>query len=149
SFEKLWRKESKTGQIAQEKKYPHEFQTVEGRCEVWLKNGQPVGAAYNRTKDALRRGFASRVLLGRFEALTTRPKQTMEEVYAFLDEQPFAHDFEHVEQTTHEDDFFHGFKDLHTIRNRVEPVASEWKDVLGSFAEKYENLNFWNRAGKK
>jgi sulfotransferase len=149
SFEKLWRKESKSGQIEQEKTNFLKFQTVEGRCEVFMNTNQPVGSAYNRIKDALARGYGDRMHFVFFDELTSNPKQVMQNIYTFLREDYFAHNFDNVEQTTNEDDFFHGFKDLHTIRNKVRPVYSDWKEVLGDFAAKYENLNFWDKDRKK
>ena len=146
SFEKLWRKESKTNQISQEKALPNNFQTVEDRCKVWLKTDQPVGNAYNKVKDALQRGFGDRMHFVFFDELTNNPKQTMQEIYQFLGEDYYAHDFNNVEQSTQEDDFFHGFKDLHTIRKKVAPVGSNWKEVLGPTAEQYGSLNFWDKA---
>ena len=44
----------------------------------------------------------------------------------FLGEEPFKHDFDHVEQLTFEDDYAHGFKDLHKIRAKVEPQGPSW-----------------------
>ncbi|MEI8249390.1 MAG: sulfotransferase [Candidatus Taylorbacteria bacterium] len=149
SFEKLWRKESVSGQISQEKQNPLEFQTVEGRCETFLKINQPVGSAYNRIKDALHRGYGDRMHFIFFDELTENPKATIDAVYAFLGEKPFAHDFDNIEQTTHEDDFFHGFKDLHTIRKQVLPVPPDWREVLGGWAERYEKLNFWDTYRKR
>ena len=149
SFEKLHRKESKMGQTSQEKLFPLEFQTIEGRCEIFMKPDQPVGGAYNLVKDALQRGYGSRMHFVFFEELTTNPEKVMRGIYEFLGETYFEHNFSNVEQTTHEDDFFHGFKDLHTIRNEVRPVHSEWREVLGSFAESYDKFNFWNRSAKK
>lgn len=148
SFEKIWRKDSRTGQIPQEKNHPIEFQTVEGRSDIWMRANQPVGSALNRVKDALRRGYGDRMFFVRFEDLSVKPKKTMEEIYRFLGEEPFVHDFENVEQTTKEDDFFHGFTDLHTIRRKVEPVPSNWKEILGPKAEKYQAFNFWEKPPK-
>jgi sulfotransferase len=146
SFEKLWRKESKTNQISQERALPNNFQTVEDRCKVWLKTDQPVGNAYNRVKDALQRGYGDRMHFVFFNELTSKPRETMKSIYTFLGEEYFNHDFSNVEQSTQEDDFFHGFTDLHTIRSQVAPVSSNWKEVLGSSAEQYGNLNFWDKA---
>ncbi len=149
SFEKLWRKESKSGQISQEKTHFLKFQTIEGRCDVFLNADQPVGSAYNRVKDALARGFGDRMYFIYFDELTSEPERVMREAYEFLGEKYYNHDFANVEQTTQEDDFFHGFKDLHTIRKIVRPVPSDWKEVLGDFAEKYGRLNFWNKIDMK
>lgn len=148
SFEVLWRKESKTGQTSQEKAFPVEFQTVEGRCEVMMRANQPVGSAYQKMKDAILRGYADRMHFIQFERLTTHPEKVMRDVYTFLNEPYFPHDFEHVEQTTKEDDFFHGFTDLHTIRKSIEPVPSQWQTILGPTGEQYEKFNFWNKSTK-
>lgn len=145
SFEKLWRKESKSGQIPQEKHNLLQFQTVEGRCDTFLKNDQPVGYAYNRIKDALLRGYGDRMHFVFFDDLTAKPRKTMKAIYEFLGEEPFEHNFDSVEQTTHEDDFFHGFTDLHTIRKQVLPIPPDWEEVLGDFADKYKELNFWDK----
>ena len=146
SFEKIWRKESASRLIPQEKQFREQFQTVEGRCEVWLKAGQPIGKAYNNIKDALRRGYGDRMHFVFFEKLTTDPESVMRDIYAFLDEEYFEHDFNTIKQTTHEDDRMHGFTDLHTIKEKIEPVASDWQAILGSHAEKYDALNIWYKG---
>lgn len=143
SFEKLWRKESRTGQTPQEKSHPEEFKTIVGRCQVLMKSNQPVGDSYNRMKDSFLRGYKDRMHIIEFEKLTSNPEKTMRSVYEFLGEEYFDHDFQNVEQTTHEDDYFHGFSDLHTIRKEVLPVESDWRKILGPFAEDYGKFNFW------
>src|SRR5688500_9110199 len=57
SWEKLWRQTSKTRQRAEEPQFYYEFQSVEGRCDVWVRGDQPIGLAFNRIKDAIQRGF--------------------------------------------------------------------------------------------
>ena len=143
SFEKLWRQTAAVAQIAQEAKHYLEFQTVEGRCSVWARGDQPVGLAYNRIKDALQRGFRDQLHFVPFEELTTAPGRTMQRIYEFLNEEPFAHDFERIEQVTHENDRIHGFKDLHTIRPRVEAVQPQWPGILGDAAKPYAGLSLW------
>ncbi|MFO0875834.1 MAG: sulfotransferase [Gemmataceae bacterium] len=143
SFELLWRRTAATAQVAQEAKHYFEFQTVEGRCAVWTRGDQPVGIAFNRIKDALQRGFRDRMHFVRFEELTTAPARTLATIYDFLQEPPFTHDFERVEQVTREDDDVHGFAQLHTIRPRVEPVPPRWPSVLGRAAEPYASASCW------
>lgn len=145
SFEKLWRKESKTGQTSQEKDFPIEFQSVAGRAEVMMRANQPVGSSYQKMKDALLRGFADRMHFIFFEELTTNPEKVLRAVYKFLGEPYFEHDFANIAQSTKEDDFFHGFTDLHQIRNEVKPVPSDWQVILGEVGTKYENYNFWTK----
>jgi len=143
SFEKLWRENSGTTQIAQESMNYFKFQTVEGRTDVWMQADQPVGLSYNRITDAIKRGLGDRMFLIDFDDMTTDPKGTFKKIYEFLGEEYYEHNFDHVEQVTWEDDSIHGFKNLHTIRNKVEPIPPRWPKVLGSFAEKFGTLNFW------
>ncbi len=145
SFEKLWRANANGGQMASEGENYFDFQSVEGRCAHWCRKDQPVGLAYNRIRDALQRGFGNRMHFVRFEKLTSAPRETMDAIYAFLGEEPFAHNFDHVEQVTWEDDRVHGFRDLHTIRPRVEPVPPSWPLVLGPAADHYLNDSFWTK----
>ena len=143
SFEKLWRRRSATGQVAQEPDNYFLMQTVEGRCEVWSRSDQPLGLAYNRIKDALRRGFGDRMHFVEFERLTRNPKRTLRQIYEFLDEEYFDHDFDHVEQITFEDDRVHGLGSLHAIRPKIEPMIAQWPGVLGDAAAKYKGLELW------
>lgn len=144
SFEKLWRKQAHEWQFPQEKVHMFEWQTVEGRANVWMRNDQPVGIAYNRIRDALSRGFHDRLLFIEFDHLTNHPQETMKAVYTFLEEDRFPHDFEHVEQTTSENDDIHGIPGLHIIRPKVEPVHVDAKSIIGEDAfNKYTNAEFW------
>ena len=145
SFEKLWRKNAATRQIPQERQHYLLMQTIQGRSKLWLAREQPVGIAYNRIRDAITRGFADRMFFIDFEVLTNDPKRTMKEVYEFLEEEQYEHDFDNVEQVTHEDDVTHGIVGLHDIRTKVEPLQSTWRETLGDFAEKYGELNFWKQ----
>lgn len=143
SFEKLWRENSKTSQITQESENYFKFQTVEGRTEVWLRPDQPVGLAYNRITDAIKRGFGDRLFLIDFNDMTSKPKDTFKKIYKFLDEPYFEHDFEHVERVILEDGHVNGLKNLDKIRNKVVSMESVWQKILGPFAEQYGKLNFW------
>ncbi len=112
---------------------------------MWLKPDQPVGLAYNRITDAIKRGYGDRMFLIDFDDMTSNPAATFKKIYEFLGEDYFKHNFDHVEQVTWEDDTVHGFKNLHTIRNKVEPIPPQWPKILGAFAEQYGKLNFWKK----
>lgn len=143
SFEKIQRKQASLHQSAFERQHYFESQTVEGRTQLLLQHDKPVGLAYNRVRDALRRGFGNRMYLVEFEKLTSEPAAELARIYAFLGEEPFKHDFEKVEQVTWEDDGVHGIKGLHDIRQAVRPIEPQWPQVLGKFAEDYGKMNFW------
>lgn len=144
SFEKLWRKNSDSRQFGQEANNYFKWQTIEGRCEIWCSQEQPVGIAYNRIKDAIQRGFKDRLHFVPYEELTAYPAKTMAKIYSFLEEQtPFVHNFDTIEQTVFEDDLIHGIPDLHTIRTAVEPQQSQWQEILGDAGKQYAGLELW------
>ena len=147
SFEKLWRKTTGKTQWNFEKEDYFKSQTVGGRCEIWANAGQPVGLAYNRVTDALNRSLQDRLLFVEMDDLVTNPAQTLKKVYNFIGKDYFNHNFDHVEQVTLEDDInVHRIEDLHTIRNKVEPVPHCSIEILGSeLAQKYSNLEIWRK----
>jgi sulfotransferase len=145
SFEKLWRT-NPVRVTVQEKLYPVEFMTVEGRCDVWLRKDQPIGMAYAAIEDALLRGYRDRIHWVRFDELARQPRETFRKIYEFLGEEVFEHDFDRVEQVTWEDDLVHGIPRLHDIRMKVEPVKSDWAHVLGPVAKKFAGTYVWDQA---
>lgn len=145
SFEKRWRDTASTAQIGQEAQDYFKFQTVQGRTQMWMQAEQPVGLAYNRIVDAIQRGYKDRMFLVDFDDMTRHPEETFKKIYEFLGQKPFKHNFENVEQVTWENDAVHGMKDLHKIRSKVEPMDPQWPKVLGQFADRYGELNFWKK----
>ncbi len=144
SFENLYRKNAHDWQFPQEKSHFFEWQTVEGRADIWMRNDQPVGIAYNRIRDAISRGYRDRLLFIEFENLTTNPKETMEQVYEFLEEDNFKHNFNRVKQVTQEDDDIHGIPGLHIIRSKVAPVKAYRDTLIGATAHtKFDDAQFW------
>lgn len=131
SLEKLTRKTSTTRQHPDEKAFPFRSKTIEGRCDLWLGNeGGIVGMPINMIRDAVVRGWRSSMHFVDYDRLTRRPKETLKEVYEFLEEPVYNHDFNNVEQVTYENDLIHVFKDLHKIRAKVEPQEPQWPNIL-------------------
>lgn len=144
SLERLWRENKPHRKIVQQEVSPVEFQSLEGRCAVWLQPGQPVGRAYVGIQDALTRGLADRMFFIHFDQLTRHPAATMRAIYQFLGEEPFEHNFDHVEQVIHEDDLVHGIKGLHDIRSAVRPVPPRARQILGNLADTYKGPYIWD-----
>ncbi|MCL2646927.1 MAG: sulfotransferase [Phycisphaerales bacterium] len=144
SFEKLWRNSRATGPTPHEQQFYREFQTIEGRCNVLMREDQVVGIAYNRIRDALLRGFRDRMHFIPFEKLTASPAQTFAGIYQFLGEEPFSHNFNHVEQVTTEDDSFYNLKGLHDIRPKVEPAPIQHPKILAAAANKWKGPYVWD-----
>jgi sulfotransferase len=148
SYERLWRRNAGTWEMSQEQQNYYKWQTVEGRCEVLTSPNQPVGICYNRIQDALNRGFKDRMHFVDFDDLTRKPEETLAGIYDFLDETPYRHDLQHIEQVTKEDDMILGIPGLHEIRPAIEPSEPQWPRYLGAVADKYTSMNTMWRAAK-
>jgi len=105
--------------------------TTEGRVQQWLQ-GPPVGLALQRLQQMKTEGITNKCLVVRFEDLTSHPEQIMSKVYEYLTLPTFRHDFNNVEQITKEDDAVYGLTpDLHNVRKKVEPLKSDYMNILG------------------
>jgi len=144
SFEGLYRRNAHDWQFPQEKNHFNEWQTVEGRADIWMRNDQPVGSAFNVIRDAISRGYADRLHFIEFESLVSNPKQTLQAMYSFLGLKYYTHNFNRVEQVTHENDDLHGIPGLHVIRSKVEAPPQYGSTLIGEHVyRKFDNAEFW------
>jgi sulfotransferase len=141
SCEKLFRKElSSPNSVA---KWGNNMETIEGRLAFWSDSNQLVGSAYNRIRDCVMRGHRKSMHFINFDRLTTTPRESLQSLYAFLGEPYFeGHNFDSVEQSTHEKDEAHGFVDLHTIRKAIRPVKKDFREVLGDAVKPYLKVDY-------
>jgi sulfotransferase len=97
----------------------------------------PVGLALDRLLEVHQRGWAKKIFFVRFEDLTSQPAATLKKIYAYLGVPEFAHNFDKIAQVTQEDDQVFGIPGLHEIRPKVEPLQSDFLDVLGRDAVRH------------
>lgn len=146
SFEKLFRKQAGTGVFPQEKAFPVDWTTLEGRMKVLVRADQPVGSSFNRLRDAFQRGYKDKIHIVEFTELTSDPEETVKKIYDFIGRPYYKlHDYDNVKQTIFENDLFHGMgQDLHKIRTKVKPIVSDARKVLGDTVYKqFSNQEFW------
>jgi len=92
----------------------------------------PVGLAIDRLIEIHQRGWNRKMLFIRFEDLTTKPEEVMQQVYTYLGVPAYKHNFEKVVQVTQEDDQAYGIPGLHEIRPKVEALQNDYIEVLGA-----------------
>jgi sulfotransferase len=77
-----------------------------------------------------------------YEILVRFPKQSMKQIYQFLGEPWYDHDFNNVEDSYDEFDEQAKISGLHTVRRKVE--FQERRSVLpGELWDKYSPMSFW------
>lgn len=120
-------------------------QTIYSRVETMMNSESGVvGLAWSSLRDAWFGEKASRLIVISYQRLTSDPEGTMKALYAALGEQPFAHDFDHVEYAQDEYDGSLGMPGLHTIRPKVS--ANTHRPTLPpDLIARYADTNFWDR----
>jgi sulfotransferase len=79
-----------------------------------------VGFAIDALREAFWGDHADRLILIGYEALAKAPEDTIKQLYDFLGEPWFNHDFNNVEYEAKDFDLALGTPNLHTVRRKVE-----------------------------
>ena len=122
---------------------PANWTTIEKRVQGWLSS-PPVGIAIERLHEASTR-FGKKLHFVHAEDLTKNPKETMRAVWEYLEEDFTEHDFNNVEQYTHESEVGWPYGD-HTIRHIIKPLIADWNTTLGrplsdAISQKFDWIN--------
>jgi sulfotransferase len=121
---------------------PASRQTVYSRCEQLINAGGAVGGAWTALKEAYYGEFSERLLLVDYELLTRHPARTLELIYQFIGEAPFAHDFDNVDYAEEGFDQTLGVKGLHSVRRKVE-FKTRRSILPPDLFAKYQEMDFW------
>ena len=120
--------------------------TVFTRANRLAANDGMVGFALDALKEAFYGEHAGRLLLVEYEALVRAPRRTLSEIYGFLGEEPFAHDFDNVVYDAREFDAALGMHGLHEVGRKV-----TWKEratvLPPELFARFANDAFWRSAG--
>ncbi len=118
-------------------------QTMADRVLFWSQTA-PVGIALKRLQDVLVRKDAKHMHFIRYEELTQAPKATMINLYNYIEEPYFEHDFVNTPQLVPENDNFFEIYGDHKIKNTLSPVPFDYVDILGSeLCSHIVNQNMW------
>jgi sulfotransferase len=144
SFEKLHRKYNHIWNTTDKKNFPKKYSTIEGRCELLTSDSGPVGSILIMLREFVIMQNMKNTYFLDYNDLVKHKDSELKRVYEFLEEDYFEHDFDNVEQTTYEDDRFHGILGLHNIRAKVKYDESKAIDILGpQICDKYKGQEFW------
>jgi sulfotransferase len=151
SFEKLYRKNRASGEIHGEFSNP-KMKTIDGRVQVWTSDEGVLGRPYVSLLDTIQRGLGDRILFFPYETWTTNPNKLFRELYEFLGEEYFQHDFNNIEQKIRENDAGYGWgDDLHEIKTgRLLPASQDADKIIGiDWVNKLKDTEFWKPQNQK
>jgi sulfotransferase len=149
SFEKLFRKNRADGEIHGEFSNT-QMKNLDGRVGVWTSDEGVLGRPYVSLLDTIQRGLGDRILFFPYESWTTNPEFWFKELYNFIEEPFYEHDFENIVQTIRENDAGYGWgPDLHEIKTgKLIPAKSDAMNVVGQdWYKKLHDTEFWKTNG--
>jgi sulfotransferase len=123
--------------------------TVYSRAEGLMSGAGMVGYALSALREAVYDDRRERLLLVRFETLTTEPAKVLNAIYEFIGEPAFDHDPAHVEQDFDalEFDARLGAVGLHTVGSKVQPRVRN-SILPPDLFKKYDADAFWERPAE-
>lgn len=147
SMEKIYRKSQESHQAIQDHS-KMAGTTTPKRVDIWVTS-PPVGMALERLQQTMLEGINKEVLYIRAEDLTSYPQREMDKIYSYLGLESYRHDFDNVEQSIKEDDSVYGLtNDLHTIKNKVQPLTPDYNEILGKqVCDWIDNTFAWYQKG--
>lgn len=106
--------------------------TTHQRVETWAGT-HPIGYAVTKLHQSILDRTAQNFLFIKYEELCTNPKPQLQSIYRFLEIPYFEHNFNYIPQVTFEDDSVHGVYGDHIIRNKLELLPEDYKEILGEY----------------
>lgn len=138
SFESLYKRR---GLINNAGMYSNNTLNVYARTN-FLGNDSFVRYAYNNLREAFYGPYRKNLLLIEYDSLVKFPEDTMEEIYNFIDEPYYKHDFNNVAYSFDEYDQLLKTRNLHKVNSQVKPQNTPMvlpPDLYDSF----KNWEFW------
>jgi len=98
---------------------PEENVNVYTRCETLLNPGRTLGFAYSAVKQAITGEHQDSVMIVEYDTLAKKPDAVLQNIYNFIGEPVYQHDFDNVEDSYDEFDEDVQLPGLHTTRKKV------------------------------
>lgn len=119
--------------------------TDDNRCEFLASAQGILGQSVNGLRQAYIDGFQEALHLVEYQELISNPEETINNIYEFLGEEPFKHNFNKLKNINPENDAqIYGFADMHQVRPKLKSVSSDPKEILSpTILAKCENTEFW------
>lgn len=121
---------------------PDSVQTVYTRADTQMTPGSTLRFAYDSLKEAITGHNKQNLLLVEYDELTQSPEKIMRQVYEFINEPYYDHDFSSVEAKYEDYDEDANIKGLHDIRKGVQYQPRDFilpPDIIN----KYSGLEVW------
>jgi sulfotransferase len=120
-------------EIPEEAGAPNAFLTLEQRISLYASETGLVGFPIVSLRDAIERGYLSRILFVKYFDLTNNTQAVMDAIHQFIGEEKYTYDINNLKQSTYEWDGMYNYKFLHQIKEG----EIKWKKADINLPAKY------------
>ena len=119
------------------------------RCMYLLNDGGIVYESLNAIMMGFQQNVRDKMHFVDYNDLVDNPEKTMEDIYDFLGEEHYEHDFESLSNIHREDDLnTYGLGDMHEVHSKLEKTSSSPESVLPKeifdlYKQNKQSLEFW------
>ena len=119
------------------------------RCMYLLGNGGIVYESLNAIMEGFTQNVRDKMHFVDYNNLVDNPEKTMEDIYDFLGEDYYDHDFDSLSNIHRENDLnTYGLSDMHEVRSKVKktspsPSSVLPEEILDLYQENKRRLEFW------
>ena len=123
--------------------YPaHVDLNVYTRTQSIMEDGGVIGSPLQALKTAYCSEFRDKLFFIEYDQMCANPHGMMKAIYNFLEQPPFAHDFNNIEDAYDEYDAALNMPKLHHVRKKLAP-QKKLITLPPDIQERYQNLEFW------
>lgn len=125
--------------------------TDENRCEFLSSPNGILGQSYHGLRKVLMEGKQKNIHLIEYRDLLNDPETVMRNIYEFLGEEYYKHDFTNIiNQYRENDSEVYGVEDMHEVRSELKRRDIDPVEILPqSILEKCRNTEFWREINKE
>lgn len=122
--------------------------TDDNRCKYIGSPNGILGQSLNSIVDCINDGYYDNLHFVEYKNLVEKPSYTLEKLYNFLEEEPFEHSFDSIENLNKENDMeVYGIRDMHEVRKELKSTSINPKKVLSEYIlENCKDMDVWRQA---
>lgn len=119
----------------------------DNRCEYLMRPGGQIDVSLLALNEVLKTENSNTFCIVEYEDIVKNSKNTMNQIYNFLEMPKYNHDFNNIKKIEEDFDGKLGFpKNLHTIRPKINKTSKDPNSVLSEYIiNKYSNMEWWKK----
>jgi len=120
----------------------------DNRCDYIMGYDGVLGQHLNEVANVIQSEFLNCIHFVEYNDFVNNPNKTLTDIYEFLGEDFFEHNFCNIKSFEGKNDFdIYGVRDLHKVRPVLKSTSANPKEILSEYIlQKYKNMEIWRNG---